>query len=94
MPVHPHVEREVVARPGWDAHKWNAVRSRHRGDDRQRPVATGHPERVGRHGFTGQRGQVLARGEDDGLDLLSRARSASPARAALAGFPLTIRALP
>jgi hypothetical protein len=71
VPVHPHVEREVVACPGRDTHKWNAVRSRHRGHDRQRPVATGHPERVcaGRHGFPGQRVQVLARGEDDGLDL-------------------------
>jgi hypothetical protein len=85
VPVHPHVEREVVARPGRDTHKWNAVRSRHRGHDRERPVATGHPERVRarRHGFTGQRGQVLARGEDDGLDLPSCAPSASPAHAAL-----------
>jgi len=35
-------------------------------------VLVGHPERVcaGRHGFMGQRGQVLARGEDDGLDPL------------------------
>jgi hypothetical protein len=48
------------------------VRSRHRGHDRQRPVAAGHPQRIraGRHGFPGQRVQVLARGEDDGLDPL------------------------
>ena len=72
VPVHPHVEREVVACAGWNAHKWNAVRSRHCGHDRQRSVAAGHAERVCacRHGFPGQRGQVLARGEDDGLDLL------------------------
>jgi len=61
------------------------VRRRYRGHDRQRPVAARYPERVrvGRRGFTGQRGQVLARGEDDGFDPLLRARSASPARAAL-----------
>jgi hypothetical protein len=34
------------------------------------PVAAGHSERVGagRRGFTGQRGQVLAPIQDDGLD--------------------------
>ena len=70
---------------GRDAHERNPVRSRNCGHDRQRPVASGHPERVGagRHGFTGQRGQVLTRGEDDGFDPLARARSATPARAAL-----------
>jgi hypothetical protein len=70
VPVHTDVEREVVARAGRDAHKRDPVRSRHCGYDRQRPVATGHPERIraGRHGFTGQRVQVLARGEDDSLD--------------------------
>jgi len=51
----------------------------------ERAVAAGHSERVGagRHGLTGQRGQVLARIQDDGLDPASRARSASLARAAL-----------
>jgi hypothetical protein len=66
----------VVARPGRHAHKWDAVRSRHRGHDRQRPVTTGHPERVcaSCHGFPGQRVQVLAGGQDDSLDpLVTRA---------------------
>jgi hypothetical protein len=51
------------------------VRRRDCGHDRQRSVAAGHPEhvRAGRRGFTGQRGQVLVPGEDDGLDpLLAR----------------------
>ncbi len=76
VPVHTHVEREMVARAGRNAHKWNAVRGRHRGHHRQRPVATGHPKRVsaGRHCFTGQRVQVLSGGEDDNLDPL-RART-------------------
>ncbi len=61
------------------------MRGRRRSYDCQRPVATGHAERIraGRHGIAGQRGQVLARGEDDGLDPFARARSAIPARAAL-----------
>jgi hypothetical protein len=66
---------ELVARSGWDAHERDPVRRRHRGHDRQRPVTAGHPERVraARRGFTGERGQVLARREDDHLDpLLAR----------------------
>jgi hypothetical protein len=64
VPVHAQVEREVVACPGGNAHKWNLVRSRRCGHDCQRPVATGRPERVcaGRRGCAGQRRQVLARG--------------------------------
>ena len=83
VPVHPHVERKVVARPGRNAHKRDPVRSRHCGHDRQRPVATGHPERIraGRHGFPGQRGQVLARGEDDSLDPLFARPLGEPGRA-------------
>jgi hypothetical protein len=52
------------------AHERDRVRRRHRGHDRLRPVAAGHPEglRAGRCGFADQRGQVLARGEDGGLD--------------------------
>jgi hypothetical protein len=48
------------------------VPGRRCGHDRQRPVAAGHPERIraARHGFPGQRGQVLARGQDDGFDPL------------------------
>ena len=95
VPVHAQVKREVVVRPGRNAHKRNAVRSRRCGHDRQRPVATGHPERVcvGRRGFTGQRVQVLAKinsarplaGSPRGEVRRSapRDRSASPARAAL-----------
>ena len=55
LPVHAHVECEVVACPGREAHERDPVRRRHRGHDRQRPVAAGHSERVGagRRGFTG-----------------------------------------
>ena len=85
MPVHPHVEREVTPSPGRDAHERDPVRRRYRGHDRQRPVAARYPERVrvGRRGFTGQRGQVLARGEDDGFDPLVARPVGQPGAAAL-----------
>lgn len=58
------------AGPYWLRAPIPPMRSRHCGHDRQRSVAAGHPERIraGRHAFMSQRGQVLARGEDDGLD--------------------------
>jgi hypothetical protein len=72
-----------VCRP--EHSKRDPVRGRHSGHNRQRSVAACHPERVcaARNGFTGQRCQVLARGEDDAPISFSLARSASPARAAL-----------
>jgi hypothetical protein len=70
MPVRSHIEREVVARPGWDAHERDPARGRCRGHDRERPVAASHAQRVraARRGFAGQFCQILARGQDDGLD--------------------------
>jgi hypothetical protein len=54
-------------------------------EDDDPELAAGHPDRVcaSRRRFARQRGQILTRGEDDGLDPLSRARSASLTRAAL-----------
>jgi hypothetical protein len=62
--------REVVARAGRDARGRNPAGRRRGGHGGQRPVAAGHAERVrtGRRGLTGQRGQILARLQDDGLD--------------------------
>jgi hypothetical protein len=85
MPVRSHIEREVVARPGRDAHKWDPVRRRCRSHHRQRPVAASHAQR-GRsafRGFADQCGQVLARARTTVSIRRSRARSAIPAPAAL-----------
>ena len=86
VPVHAHVEREVVARPGRNAHKRNSVRSRHCGHDRQRPITTSGPERVcaALRSSTGQRRQVLARVEDDGLDPLFARPLGNPGACGLA----------
>ena len=46
LPVHPHVEREVVARPGGNAYEREAARCCDRGHDRQRPIAAGHAEGI------------------------------------------------
>ncbi len=89
MPVHPHVEREVVARPGRNADERKPVRGGGRGHDSQRPITTSHSEGICTAGYRclSQRCQALARGQDDNLDpLLARplndpvARGRTPAR--------------
>ena len=60
----------MVARPRRDTHERQPVRGGCFSHDRQRPVATSHPQRIraAGHGRTGQRGQALARGQDGRLD--------------------------
>ena len=72
LPVHPHVEREVVARPGGNAYERELVRGGGRGHDRQRPVTAGHAEGICTAGYRclSERCQALARGQDDNLDTL------------------------
>jgi hypothetical protein len=72
MPVHPHVEREVIARPGGDAHERKLVRSRGSGHDSERPITTCHSEGICTFGYCclSERCQVLARVQDVNVDAL------------------------
>ena len=72
MAVHPNVEREMIARPGRNAHEREVVHSSGRGHDRQGPVATGHTEGIGAagHRCLSQRCQVLAGRQNDGFNTL------------------------
>ena len=90
--VHPHVKREMIARPGGNAHEREIVRSRGRGHDCQGPIATGHAEgiRAAGHCSLSERCEALARDQDDNLDaLLARqvndpvARGRAPARSGI-----------
>jgi hypothetical protein len=89
MPVHSHVEREVVARPRGDADERKLVRGSDRGHDSERPITTSHSEGIctAADRSLSERCQVLARGQDDNLDpLLARplndpvARGRTPSR--------------
>ena len=72
MPVHPDVEREVVARPGRNANERKLVRGGGSGHDSERPVTTSHSEGICTAGYCclRERCQVLARSQDDNLDTL------------------------
>jgi hypothetical protein len=61
---------QVVAGAGGDAHEPDVVPGRDGGDQRLGAVAAGHPEHVGAagHGPLGQGEQVVAGGQDHGLD--------------------------
>ena len=68
--VDSEVEGEMVARTGRDAHEWQSIRGRHRGHHRLGAVAAGHAQRIRAPGDRGlgQRPQVVARVEENGLD--------------------------
>ena len=70
VPIHPQVEREVVACAGGDAHEGKPVRLGSRRDDRKRPVATGDAERIRttRDRVTDQGRQAVIGAQDDHLD--------------------------
>ena len=72
MAVHPYVEREMIARPGRNAHEREIVLSGGRGHDRQGPITTGHSEGIcaAGHRCLSQRCQALVRGQDDDFDAL------------------------
>jgi hypothetical protein len=83
MAVYPNVEREVVARPGGNAHERELVRGGRGGHDYQRPITPSHSEDIcalGRRGLS-ERCQAVARGQDDNFDaLLSRSLNEPVAR--------------
>ena len=68
--VDPEVEGEMIARTGRDAHEWQSMRGRDRGHHRLGAVAAGHAQRIRAPGDRGlgQRLQVVARLEENGLD--------------------------
>jgi hypothetical protein len=70
LPVHAHVEREMVARAGGDAHEREFVRSRGRGHNREGPVPASHAEGVCAAGnrCLNERCQALAGVQNDSFD--------------------------
>jgi hypothetical protein len=51
IPVYPHVEREVVTRPGGDAHEREVVRRGGCAHDGERPITTCHSEGISTAGY-------------------------------------------
>jgi hypothetical protein len=87
-PVHPDIEREVVARPGGDAHERELVRGRSSGHNSERPITASHSEGICTFGYCclSERSQVLARVQDVNVDaLLARPLNDPAAR----GRPVT-----
>ncbi len=72
MAVHPHVEREMIARPGRDTHEREVVRGRGPGHDREGPVPASHSEGIcaAGHRCLSKRCQALAGGQNDSFDTL------------------------
>lgn len=72
MPVHPHVEREVVTRPGGNTYEREVVPGRGSGHDSERPITTSHSEGICTFGYCrlSERCQVLARVQDVNFDAL------------------------
>ena len=68
--VQPQVQREVVPGAGGDHDMRDVMLARDRGHQRLGAVAAGHADHVGaaRDGVLGQREQVVARRQHDGLD--------------------------
>jgi hypothetical protein len=72
LPVHAHVEREVVARPRGNAHERELVRGGRSGYDGQGAITPSHTEGICAAGYRclSERCQVVARGQDDNFDTL------------------------
>ena len=72
LPVHSHVEREVVARPGGNAYERQTVRCCDHGHDCQRPIAAGDAEGICAAFCCclGERGKALAGAQNDNVDTL------------------------
>ena len=70
MSIETDIERKVVPGAGWNADERKPVGPRRRGRDPERPVATGHAERIRPvgHGFIDEGWQVVVRTEDEGVD--------------------------
>jgi hypothetical protein len=70
MPGDPHIEREVISRPGGKADERQIVLCRRSGDCRQRAVTAGHAQRVGSRldGYPNDRREIVSRAEHDRLD--------------------------
>ena len=70
MSIDTDIERKVVAGAGWNADERKPVGACRRGRDPERPVATGHAERIRPvgHGFIDEGCQVVVRTEDEGVD--------------------------
>lgn len=83
MAVHPHVEREMIARPGRNAHEREVVGGGDRGHDREGPVSAGHSKGIcaAGHRCVRERCQALAGGQDYSFDaLLARSLNDPAAR--------------
>ena len=70
LPVHSHVEREVIARPSGNAYEREVLSGSCRCDDREGPIPASHAEGVCAAGYRclSERCQALARGQDDSFD--------------------------
>jgi hypothetical protein len=73
VPVHSHVEGEVIARPGGDTYERELVRGGGRGHDREGSVPASHSEGICAAGYRrfSELSQTLAWDQDDNLDILS-----------------------
>ena len=87
MAVHPEVEREMIARPGRNAHEREVVRGSGGGHDREGTVPAGHSEGICAAGYRSlsERCQVLGGRQDDGFNTLLARSLDDPA--ALGGPP-------
>jgi hypothetical protein len=87
MAVHPYVEREMIARPGRNAHEREVVRGGGRGHDREGTVPASHSEGIcaASHRCLSERCQALAGGQDDSFNALLARSLNDPA--ALGGTP-------
>jgi hypothetical protein len=85
MSIDTEIERKVIAGAGGNADERKPLGPCGRGHDRERPVATGHAERIRplRDGFTDERCHVLLRLEDAGVNAALHA----PDRPALPALP-------